>query len=352
MNPEELARLLGAKFLEEGCYEALGTAIGGMLPQAATDELDSVEEFFDSAEGVAALAVQSVAVTEHLDPNKVIIYVTKGTKRAIRAIPPLMNEVPVEVSVMGKLKPWAALGNGFFFERNGRIACGSSCAPGREQYAGTFGALITDGAAMFALSNNHVLASCNHTPHKMPIMAPANLDSTPNIPAPREFAKFSKMIELRSGVPGIIQPMRHDAACAEITDEAIVSSWQGDNVSGFDTPNTVVRPRTGMRVKKFGRTTGFTEGVIESFVPSKWVLPYQSRKFNAEVWYENTWLVEGDGDMPFALGGDSGSLVVNDAGEAVGLVFAGNSSGKSYICSLDPILAHFGNLTLVSGHGL
>jgi hypothetical protein len=134
----------------------------------------------------------------------------------------------------------------------------------------------------------------------------------------------------------------------------VISSWQGDDVDGFDTPGTVAAPRSGMRVKKFGRTTGFTTGTIEAFVPTPWVLPYKSRRFNAEVWFQDTWTIRTDDGSAFALPGDSGSLVVTEDGtSAVGLIFAvNNRGGYAIFCELSRVLAAFGNLQLLSNHGI
>jgi hypothetical protein len=57
---------------------------------------------------------------------------------------------------------------------------------------------------------------------------------------------------------------------------------------------------------------------------------------------------------PFALPGDSGSLVVNeDASAAVGIVFAANSSGDyGWIVPMPAVIATFGGLTLLAAHGV
>jgi hypothetical protein len=133
-----------------------------------------------------------------------------------------------------------------------------------------------------------------------------------------------------------------------------ITSWQGDAANGFDTPATVAEPRAGLRVKKFGRTTGLTHGTVDAFVPIPWVLPYSSPKFKAHVWFENTWTIRGDDGEPFAMPGDSGSLVVSEVGTtALGLIFAVNTNGGYAIfCELAPVLANFGNMELLSNHGI
>jgi hypothetical protein len=140
------------------------------------------------------------------------------------------------------------------------------------------------------------------------------------------------MVELRSGDPNLVPPARLDAVIAAVPDPRSVSSWQGDADDGFDTPIRTAAPSAGLKVKKFGRTTGLTRGTIEALVPTPWILPYRSSKFNAVVWFMDTWTVRSDDGDPFALGGDSGSLIVSeDASSAIGLFFAGNYKGDKGI---------------------
>ncbi len=358
MNAKSLASTFSARFFENGNYEALGSKLSGQnldaIPGATGDGL---EEFFEKDEGFAGLAVQSVGYTHGAEEEAVVIYVTRGSKRALKALPDKVDDVAVETRVMGRLKagPAASGGQGFFHQHNGRIACGSSCAPSRENYAGTLGCLAkTRDGRMVLVSNNHILAACNHTPVGMPILAPATMDARPRRPAPAAAGLFDSMIELRSGVPSLVEPMRLDAATALVEDPERVSSWQGDAAHGYDTPHDIVAPQAGLRVKKWGRTTGLTAGTVEAFVPTPWVLPYKSVRFAAEVWFQDTWTVCADDDDPFALPGDSGSLILTEDGNAaVGLLFAVNTSGGYAIfTSLDRVLRDLDELTIVSRHGV
>src|SRR5437867_5044555 len=183
---ERLAKSLAAKFLENGNYEALGiplshAAASKYVQAAAVTELD---EYFKEEEGFSGLAVHSVGYTSGGEIEKVIIYVARGSKKALEDVATEIDGVGIEAKVMGKLKagPAPAVnghGTSHFFERNNRIACGSSCAPSGQNYSGTFGALLRDGGRMLALSNNHVFADCNHTPVGMPILSPSAMDARP-----------------------------------------------------------------------------------------------------------------------------------------------------------------------------
>jgi hypothetical protein len=147
--------------------------------------------------------------------------------------------------------------------------------------------------------------------------------------------------------------MQSDAAIASVPDDNTVTSWQGDDNTGFDTPAVTVPPASGQRVKKVGRTTGVTFGVVESLIPAPMLLPYKTRYFTATVWFANIWTVRADAGGNFALPGDSGSLVVTEGGEAaVGLLFASTIKGDyGYIAPIDTVLIDL-NLSLVSNHNI
>jgi hypothetical protein len=360
-SAQELAKSLAVKFLENGNYEALGLPLGhdaaSLYAQAAfVRELDV---YFEEENGFSGLAVHSVGYTAGADVEKVLIYVTRGSRKALNEVAVEIEGVPVEARLMGKMRAgpvpsYSAYGIGNFFEKNGRLACGSSCAPSSQNYAGTLGAFVRDGAGMLALSNNHVFAACNHTPVGMPILAPATMDARPGRRAPAEFCRHEQLVELRSGDPALVPLMRIDAAIGRVTDANLVSSWQGDATNGFDTPAQAGALSAGVMVKKFGRTTGLTLGTIEAYVPTPWILPYKSGKFSATVWFMDTWTIRSNDSDPFALPGDSGSLVVTeDARAAVGLLFAVNNRGQyGIIAPIDEVLVAFGQLQLVSGHGI
>jgi hypothetical protein len=143
-----------------------------------------------------------------------------------------------------------------------------------------------------------------------------------------------------------------DAAIAKVTNPALVTSWQGDNINGYDTPTAYALPKTGMKVKKVGRTTGFTRGTIESLAFGSMKLPYKAEGFNATVYFRDFWFIRGDDDNAFALSGDSGSLVVSEDGNtALGLIFATNGQ-YACITPLNSIFDALGGGELVGGYGI
>jgi len=263
-----VAEQLAGEFLKGGNYEAPGAAmdahtLASILPAAAA--AGAFPHFAET--GFAGLAVQAVGYTAGAAEESVIVYVTRGSKRSLDKLSTNASGVPVRAVQLGKLivKPETAAttaASGKVYERNGRIACGSSCAPARENYAGTFGALAQRDGELMILSNNHVFAAGNHVPVGQPILSPSATDARPDLPAPRELCRHADIVELRSGTPTLVPLTRCDAAVASVPDGNLVSSWQGDDYSGYDTPGTPMTPRAGLRVKKVGRTTGLTRALL------------------------------------------------------------------------------------------
>jgi hypothetical protein len=357
-----VAQQMAAKFLEAGNYVFAGPLSADVISRVipAATSVTAVADYFQQP-GFAGLAVQSVGYEEGAKQPKVHIYVTKGSQSAIRAISGIQGDVKIEINRIGKVvvRPEAASGavhRGNVFSRSGRIACGSSCAPSGEFYAGTLGALVlkeTD-RGLYILSNNHVLAAGNHVPVGMPILSPSTIDAHPGTRAPSEVCRHSEICELRSGVPTLVPTSKEDVALAQVTSPEVITSWQGEGRNSYDTPAHVAAPISGMRVKKFGRTTAYTTGTVEALLNAPLPIPYRCRFFTATVWFEDVWTVRANPGGPFALPGDSGSLVVNETGKAaIGLVFAASPVGDyGLIIPMTHIVNLFGGLKLVSKHGI
>ena len=352
-----VAEALAAEFLNNGNFEAAKGAMdirtmAEIIPAAMEIGYTRLPEY-----GFTGLSIQSVGHTVGEDDETVHIYVTRGSRSGLKRLATEIDGVNVKVTNLGKLiirpEATAATSNrGNIFQVHGRIACGSSCAPAGTSYAGTFGALVSSRGRMMALSNNHVFAACNQIPVGQPILSPSAMDSRPELPAPRQICRHARIVELRSGTPSLVPLARCDAAAADVPDDRIVSFWQGDDSTGYDTPAQTSSPYSGLRVKKTGRTSGLTFGTVEALT-QPWPLPYKNSNFAASVWFTDVWTVRSDEDEPFALPGDSGSLVVTEGGEAaVGLLFAATAKGEyAYIAPIDVVLRDL-DLTLVSNHGV
>ncbi|HEX8140023.1 MAG TPA: hypothetical protein VF544_20850 [Pyrinomonadaceae bacterium] len=84
----------------------------------------------------------------------------------------------------------------------------------------------------------------------------------------------------------------------------------------------------GEAVRKFGRTTGYTEGRIFSIYLDIWIL-YD--RVGQSAFFQNQILIEPASPQParFVAKGDSGSLLVDAEQHAVGLIFGGMSEASS-----------------------
>jgi hypothetical protein len=109
--------------------------------------------------------------------------------------------------------------------------------------------------------------------------------------------------------------------------------------SGYGTPDSITASAVhNLAVQKFGRTTELTEGIITAVNWSGWV-----NYDNGLAYFEGQIIIESQ-KKPFLKAGDSGSLVVTrDGNNPVGLLFAGNRSGKMGIANdIDAVLDRFG----------
>jgi hypothetical protein len=359
---EEVANALAYEFLRDGLFsQSIGPVEVPFLAQAvaAGDGEKVVEE--RASEAFGNISVQSVGFEEGPDDPKVHLYLTRGTNKLIKSLPIEISGVPVRTHKMGNLtvRPDAAASatnHGHYFSRNNRVCCGSSCAPTSENCTGTLGALVRRNGSpqIYLLSNNHVFAGCNHVPRNQPILSPSSNDGKPSIVAPSEIGRHEFIHELRSGDPNFVNPCDADLALARATNVGLISSWQGDDADGYDTPVAHISPVSRMKVKKFGRTTALTTGNVQAKIAAPVAVAYTSKHFKGTVWFKDVWTVQTNTSDPFALPGDSGSLVVSEDGTlAVGVVFAANNTGEfAWIVPMPCVMGSFGGLTLVGAHGI
>lgn len=240
---------------------------------------------------------------------------------------------------------------------NGKICCGSSIHPVNCLGAGTFGALVKDAEGrLLGLTNNHVSGACNCAAPGLPILCPGPIDANEESISPFTIGRHLRLLPINEGIPENIDISKNcDVALFEVEDPDQVSSMQGDK---FDTPISTTTPVGGMRVEKFGRTTGHTTGTVLGTAASPLPVGYSIKEYgiSKSVFFDDVVIVQGEGDQPFSKAGDSGSLVIGIDAEgerqAVGLVFAGNEQrGLSFILPLPSIL-HALEVELVYGHNV
>ncbi len=106
-------------------------------------------------------------------------------------------------------------------------------------------------------------------------------------------------------------------------------------VSGHD----IAQP--GDLVTKTGAMTGTTTGIVVSvdYSDVAWI---EGRSYPTP---RQLLVRRVDSEAPFSAEGDSGALIVNAMGKAVGLLWGANSRGEGVACPIDPVL-HAMNITL------
>ena len=225
------------------------------------------------------------------------------------------REVPTDVVEIGKLVPEI---------QAGRTPIQPGFSVGHPNItAGTLGAVIGPARSPRILSNSHVLADSGRAAIGDPILFPGPDDHgedpgdvigtlTQVVP----FVTGGDFVNRMDVAVATIAPGRRSELRSRIPTLGIVAS-------------STAEPVRGMQVVKVGRTTGLTRGTVRD-VNFRFVLDY------------GTGSVVGFLDQVFctrySAGGDSGSLVIEEAtGKAVGLHFAG-ANGGSVFSPIRPIL--------------
>ena len=114
---------------------------------------------------------------------------------------------------------------------------------------------------------------------------------------------------------------RVDAAVATVNEQRFLR----DAIPGIGLVRGTGEARLGTRVFKSGRTTGLTFGIVDDVSADVTV--------DGVFFRDQFSVVQEDDDSVCVLGGDSGSLVVDEDNLAVGLLFAGRTDGSRWIAN-------------------
>ena len=203
--------------------------------------------------------------------------------------------------------------------------------------AGTIGARVTNGTAVFALSNNHVYANVNSASIGDNVLQPGpydeGVDPTDAIGTLADFEPIRFCTILFIWL--VCQENNQIDAAIAATDETKVGF--ATPPGGYGTPSSVIHAAygnptvigdetldqlVGASVSKFGRTTGATTGTIDSINATVQVCYDQACSLIAQF-SDQIIITPGT----FSAGGDSGSLIVTTNGNnPVGLLFAGSDT--------------------------
>jgi hypothetical protein len=234
-------------------------------------------------------------------------------------------EVPSDIDVKeyGKIKALSQWGVGGLVDAVSRVGRYRPVKTGASEghyriTAGTGSVLVRDSEnRILRLSNNHVYADENEGDLGDPVYQPGPHDGGQPSDRVGTLAKFQPISF------GVL-PNKVDAALRTLDAEEF------QEVIGLNAGPTLVDEAViGMRVVKSGRTTEVTRGEVAD-VNATLVVGYSGGK---QAIFEDQIIVESSG--AFSRGGDSGSAVFSDMTGLpwVGLLFAGNETGKVTICN-------------------
>jgi hypothetical protein len=266
----------------------------------------------------------------------VVVY----TKKAIAAgtIPDHVDGIPVTVTVTGKITPMQV---SYYFPRP--VPIGVSVGIKGECSSGTIGARVKDLLnRTFALSNNHVLAMENDAPLGSRLVQPGLYDLACVFSSSYGIGSLYDFEPISFTGDNIM-----DAAIAGATRTRL---GRATPTGGYGTPKSATAAAViSQRVQKYGRTTALTRGTITG-LNAIFDVDYGDGITPRLARFVNQIVVQSA--RVFILPGDSGSLLVNyPSNNPVGLLFAGDSTGKLAIANpINPVLQRFG--VTIDGIGL
>lgn len=172
--------------------------------------------------------------------------------------------------------------------------------------AGTLGCVVMGpDNRYYILSNNHVLANSNNTNLGEAVYQPGPADGGSKMD---EIGRVANWIQLTARSANLV-----DAALAVPNNGSEVAV----NILDVGRVNGIGRAQLGMNVMKSGRTTGLTNGTV---VIMKAYVQVEYGMLGTLIFDDQIVIQPGT----FSAPGDSGSLVVDNERNAIGLLFAGS----------------------------
>ena len=353
MTRRILSRILLVVVAIFGLFVLSGVLLAQGNSETAFERVKAVQErHTDTLMGIKGVVGTAVGLDE-ANGHVVIVLVEK---EGLAGIPNNLGGVPVRPVVTGKIYALPKGGNGGAakpppeppIDRTARfdrpVPIGVSTGHPAIT-AGTIGCRVTDGINVYALSNNHVYANENDASIGDNVLQPGTYDGGVN-PDDKigTLADFQRIVFYDYAYPPTPIPTNTmDAAIALSSTGLLGRTTPSD---GYGTPKSTTAPALlsiNASVKKYGRTTGLTKGKIWAANATVDVGygPGKTARFVGQII-----ITPGT----FSAGGDSGSLVVMDAGKGrnpsddrkpVGLLFAGSST-HTIACPINPVLTRFG----------
>jgi hypothetical protein len=194
----------------------------------------------------------------------------------------------------------------------------------------------------YLVSNNHVIGESNDANNGDSVVQPGTLDLTggefvanptlADLEGRYRVAEVSAIVDLKYKTPNNI-PINHvDAAMARLTDsgrglEELDQQAFGGSILRVASPYELDDDGAivgSSRVFKVGRTTGYTEGKVTNLAGVV-DIAYGDKDQNVAHFTDQIFIEETDDNVgPFSDSGDSGSGILSNQHEIVGLLFAGS----------------------------
>lgn len=304
------------------------------LDAALSLQADMTEEWL-AMDGVVGTAVGYDGHGHHV----VKVYLTQP---GIVTMPRMMQGVEIVPEVTGRFSALPMDAESVDPKRSfpRPVPIGVSAGHGQVT-AGTIGARVTDGEHTFALSNNHVFAANNAGKTGDNLLQPGVVDG--GVDPDDIIGTLYDYEPIHFCRAMVCAPNRIDAAIALTSTDDLGSATPD---GGYGAPRAWSQDAAiGMKVQKYGRTTGHTRGQVTGINAT---IDISYRDGTAR--FERQIVVSGRG---FSAGGDSGSLIVSDGllmadRRPVGLLFAGTQT-TTLANPIDLVLDRFG-ITIDDGN--
>jgi hypothetical protein len=251
-----------------------------------------------------------------------------------------IQETP-HIEVIGQAFSLPSVPNPINVSRCRPLRLGAHISPLNFTAGGTLGCFVrkkTDPTNLFILSCTHVIAPLDECCLGNKIIQPGGTSSIDDIVA-----------ELDDFIP--LSPDNTDTALDAAIAKIVCEETLRINIDNFresarlkgnhKADELSLFNLLGRNVLKTGSTTGVTYGNIKAIVPqSIWY-----RDNTIKCHYQNLISInsnESNSTVPFSRHGDSGSLIYDEDGYAVGLLIGGTTSGTTYALPIEPILNRLG----------
>lgn len=251
----------------------------------------------------------------------------KGKIGRSDSIPSVIGGMPTDIEAVGYPRKFQIQNRQQHRPVPGGVSVGLDFNAVNYRFAGTLGVIVSgreNPQRLYALSNNHVLADENRVGTGAGVVQPGTLDQGTNA---------DRVAGLTQYVPLKFDNRRNwmDAAVAEFDRIGDVNR----TIFGIGAPQGAANPTLSLIVRKSGRTTGLTEGVVRAVRFDVFGIQYEQ----GLVRVDDVIVIEGVSSS-FSKPGDSGSAIIDPQGRVIALLFAG-SDVVTYAIPIGRILRRF-----------